>query len=120
MNSNFQGFNLILQVIKETENKTGIDLLIFGYLEFSILIGVMGCNNSHLRPFFRRCRRRRSKKDDPSVTPKGDYIEIERNGPGDLSHGIQFLGASLRNSNNKTSEATPGDSTFCVPLLAQA
>jgi hypothetical protein len=89
---------------------------------FPSSLGAMGCNNSHLRPFFRRCRRRRSKKDDSSVTPKGDYIEIERNGSGgdgDLSHGIQLLGASIRNANNKTADST-ADSTFCVPLLAQA
>ncbi|CAG7718772.1 unnamed protein product [Allacma fusca] len=90
---------------------------------------VMGCNNSHLRPFFRRCRRRRSKKDEANVTPKNDMVMIENghlydSGNGhnqDILQGLHFLGSStIRNSATKPFESGMNESPFCVPLLAQS
>ena len=96
------------------------------------ILQVMGCNNSHLRPFFRRCRRR-SKKDDSSVTPKNDLVMIEHGnhcdggngGSTDILEGLHFLGSSaIRNPANKQQPPLDSqglsESPFCVPLLAQS
>ncbi|OXA43681.1 uncharacterized protein LOC110858390 isoform X2 [Folsomia candida] len=90
----------------------------------------MGCNNSHLRPLFRRCRRR-SKKDDVNCsTPKRQASSQAQNNDAaidsnhidaspDLLHGFQFIGSSMR-QNAKGGDVGSSDQPSCVPLLAQS
>lgn len=95
----------------------------------------MGCNNSHLRPLFRRCRRR-SKKDSSEnqscVTPKRQNVEagmtegnhVDYVAQNDVLHGFQFIGSSMKQSPNKAQGAaaetsSASDQPSCV-LLAQS
>lgn len=99
----------------------------------------MGCSNSHLRPFFRRCRRRSKNKDDATnCTPKrqanevlidnGNHVDPNSSaGGGDLLHGFQFLGSSMANKVTKNAgeagallATSTTDQPSCVSLLAMS
>lgn len=97
----------------------------------------MGCNNSHFRPLFRRCRRRSKKEESGNCTTpsKRGSGPGPGGGPGaepgesnhidaapDLLHGFQFLGSSLRGNSKVlgSGPASSSDQPQSVPLLAQS